>query len=113
MLAKPHLASWSLALIKGNMIYFSLQHPPLWVGLSAENELSTLSKIEGYHFKGQKVITLGVGHQLFEQAQVIASEYGCQIMSEYEDTSLDAVRHMVAINMGLSFFSRLYAASEI
>lgn len=113
MLAKPHLASWSLALIKGNMIYFLLQHPPLWVGLSAENELSTLSKIEGYHFKGQKVITLGVGHQLFEQAQVIASEYDCQIMSEYEGTSLDAVRHMVAINMGLSFFSRLYAASEI
>jgi DNA-binding transcriptional LysR family regulator len=40
-------------------------------------------------------------------------KYDCQIMSEYEGTSLDAVRHMVAINMGLSFFSRLYAASEI
>jgi LysR family hydrogen peroxide-inducible transcriptional activator len=70
-------------------------------------------KLKDINLKVKKVVTLGVGHQLFEQAQVIASEYDCQMMSEYEGTSLDAVRHMVAINMGLSFFSRLYAASEI
>lgn len=99
--------------IMAELSYMTLFDEPLLVGMSTENELSKLTKIEGHHLKGQKVITLGLGHQLFEQAQVIASQYDCQILSEYEGTSLDAVRHMVAMNMGLSFFPGLYAASEI
>lgn len=86
---------------------------PLVVGMAKENELSNSDAIAGHELKGQKVITLGTGHKLFEQAQSIAIENDCQIMSEYQGTSLDAVRHMVAMNMGISFFPGLYAFSEI
>jgi len=91
----------------------ALFEEPLVVGMANENSLTKSDVISQHKLKGQKVITLGAGHQLFEQAQSIALENDCQIMSEYQGTSLDAVRHMVAMNMGISFFPGLYAFSEI
>lgn len=93
--------------------YMTLFEEPLLVGVAQENRLSKYDQIKGSLLTGQKVITLGVGHQLFEQAKTLAAKYNCQIMTEYEGTSLDAVRHMVAMNMGISFFPYLYAVSEI
>ena len=99
--------------LMAELAYMTLFDEPLFVGMSAESELAKHATIEGHHLKGQKVITLGLGHQLFEQAQAIATQYDYQIMSEYEGTSLDALRHMVVMNMGISFFPGLYASSEI
>ena len=93
--------------------YVELFEEPLLVGMSKENNLKRHKHITGNHLRGQKVITLGAGHQLYEQASLLALRYDCQIMGEYEGTSLDAVRHMVAMNMGISFFPSFYAISEI
>ncbi|MCC3861041.1 LysR substrate-binding domain-containing protein [Pseudemcibacter aquimaris] len=91
----------------------TLIEEPLMVGLSPENKLAEKDTLVGEDLSGQKVMTLGVGHQLYEQAQSISTQYGCQIMSEYEGTSLDALKHMVVMNMGISFFPALYAISDI
>ncbi len=91
----------------------TLIEEPLMVGLSPENKLYLKSTLVGKDLAGQKVMTLGVGHQLYEQAQAISTQYGCQIMSEYEGTTLDALKHMVVMNMGISFFPALYAMSDI
>ena len=93
--------------------YLTLFAEPLVVGFSKENKLIRHSHVKGSHLSGQKVITLGVGHQLYEQAKSLALQYNCQVMGQYEGTSLDAVRHMVAMNMGISFFPSLYSLSEI
>lgn len=97
----------------GELNSVTLIEEPLMVGLSLENELSDMDALRGRDLSGQKVMTLGVGHQLYEQAHRIATEYGCQILSEYEGTSLDTLRHMVVMNMGISFFPALYAVAEI
>lgn len=91
----------------------TLIEEPIFVGLAEENPLTAKKNITGADLRGQKVMTLGVGHQLYEQAHQIATQYDCQILSEYEGTSLDALRHMVAMNMGICFFPALYVFSEI
>ena len=49
---------------------------------------------------------------LNHKIQTIAEAAGAHGSAEYEGTSLDALRQMVSIGMGLSVFPALYAASE-
>jgi LysR family hydrogen peroxide-inducible transcriptional activator len=44
---------------------------------------------------------------------VICSEYGADLVRDYEGTSLDALRQMVAMGMGVTFLPQLYVTSEI
>ena len=58
------------------------------------------------------MLTLGPGHRLSHHVRALCADSGAVLREEYEGTSLDALRQMVSIGMGLSVFPALYAASE-
>ena len=63
--------------------------------------------------KGETIMALERGHRLFEQVQRICDQYGAILSYDYEGTSLDTLRQMVAMGMGLSLLPALYVKSEV
>ncbi|MFN7055935.1 hydrogen peroxide-inducible genes activator [Hyphomonas sp.] len=62
--------------------------------------------------KGRSLLTLGQGHRLNSIIQQIADASGAEISSEYEGTSLDAIRLMAEMGAGVAILPSLYALSE-
>ena len=48
-----------------------------------------------------------------EQVAEICRQYRATALTDYEGTSLDAIRQMVAAGMGLAFLPALYVRSEV
>jgi LysR family hydrogen peroxide-inducible transcriptional activator len=52
-------------------------------------------------------------YTLHDQIAALCTETGAHLSREYEGTSLDALRQMAAMDMGLTFLPALYVRSEI
>jgi LysR family hydrogen peroxide-inducible transcriptional activator len=59
------------------------------------------------------VLSLGPNYAMHSQIAALCQEHGAIIARDYEGTSLDAIRQMVGMGMGVAFLPRLYARSEI
>lgn len=64
------------------------------------------------HLRGRQLLTLGQGHRLSEITQDLATAAGATVSSEYEGTSLDAIRLMSELGAGIAILPSLYALSE-
>lgn len=62
--------------------------------------------------KGRSLLTLGQGHRLNMIIQQIADASGAEVSSEYEGTSLDAIRLMAEMGAGVAILPSLYTLSE-
>lgn len=62
---------------------------------------------------GSDVLALESGHRLFDEVRDICADYGARLRRDYEGSSLDTLRLMVATGMGLTFLPSTYVASEI
>jgi LysR family hydrogen peroxide-inducible transcriptional activator len=62
--------------------------------------------------KGEKLLALGQGFRLYDDVQALARAAGADFRQDYEGTSLDALRQMASIGMGLALFPAAYIASE-
>lgn len=86
---------------------------PLLVGIARDHPLAEHGEISSESLEGESVLSLGPGHRLYEQVQGLCEAYGAVLTSDYEGTSLDALRQMVGMGMGISFFPALYVLSEM
>ncbi len=102
--AKDHPSCHSLPLFQED----------LWVCVSPEDELGKetgpvrLSKL-----KGRELLSLGYGHGLSAIVGELARKAGAHVSTEYEGTSLDAIRHMAVMGAGVAIVPSLYVASEV
>jgi LysR family transcriptional regulator, hydrogen peroxide-inducible genes activator len=62
--------------------------------------------------KGHALLTLGQGHRLNAIIRELAAASGAIVSSEYEGTSLDAIRLMAEMGAGVAVLPSLYALSE-
>jgi LysR family hydrogen peroxide-inducible transcriptional activator len=58
------------------------------------------------------LLALGSGNRLLENVRHLAEASGAFVIDDYEGTSLDAIRQMISIGMGVSLFPELYARAE-
>jgi len=86
---------------------------PLFVAVAADHPLATRRDLVRADLKGQPVLALEAGHQLHEQVVAVCEEAGANLMFDYEGTSLDTLREMVGMGMGLSFLPGLYVRSSL
>jgi len=85
----------------------------LLIGMPRRHDLARFACVPPESLVGQRFLTLGQGHRLYEDVSRLAARHGATVLFDYEGTSLDALRQMVALGMGLSVFPEHYAASEI
>ena len=86
---------------------------PLFVAVPSDHPLAKKRTIAQEDLKGQSILALEAGHQLQKQVEAVCEEVGANLNFNYEGTSLDTLREMVGMGMGLSFLPGLYVRSSL
>lgn len=84
----------------------------LYLGVPSDHQLARSTTVNLRSLAREKLLALGRGHRLLENVRHLADASGARIIDDFEGTSLDAIRQMVSIGMGLSLFPELYAKAE-
>jgi len=90
-----------------------LFHEPLKLVLSAEHRLGDKKRIERKDLAGESVLTIQEHHHFHRQIEQLCDRLDAHVLRDYEGTSLDTLRHMVTMGMGIAFLPALYVRSEI
>lgn len=86
---------------------------PVHLALPHEHPLATKEKILRSDLVGQNVLTLSDNHLYHRQVSELCERVGANVRRDYEGTSLDTLRQMVVMGMGIAFLPSLYIKSEI
>ncbi|WP_108814151.1 hydrogen peroxide-inducible genes activator [Loktanella sp. Alg231-35] len=86
---------------------------PLMLAMPDDHELVGKAEVTQSDLAGHNVLTLSPDYALHDQIAAICHQSGAMLARDYEGTSLDAIRQMVGMGMGLALLPRLYARSEI
>ena len=78
-----------------------------------DHPLASKPVVEGKDLRGQRILTTGEGHHFTRQIEQLCQVLGAEVQRDYQGTSLDALRLMVVMGMGLAFLPALYIHSEI
>jgi LysR family hydrogen peroxide-inducible transcriptional activator len=86
---------------------------PLLAVVPAAHPLAAEGVIPRERLRGETVMTLEDGHRLHGTVAALCAEVGAHLSLDYEGTSLDTLRQMVATGLGLSVLPALYVRSEV
>ncbi len=86
---------------------------PLYLAMAADHPLAIRKRISRRDLRGQSILMLESGHQLHHQVESLCAEVGAHPLSDYEGTSLDTLREMTGMGMGLSFLPGLFVRSNL
>ncbi|MEP4766671.1 MAG: hydrogen peroxide-inducible genes activator [Roseibium sp.] len=90
----------------------TLCHEDLSLAVPASHPLAGVEVIPVDMLHGERLLSLSHGFRLHDDVQALARAAGAVFSQDYEGTSLDALRQMVSIGMGLALFPASYIASE-
>ncbi len=91
----------------------ALYREPLLLAMARDHPLSERRHVTVSDLHGQDMLTLGEAYALRAQLARLSAEAGAYLRDDYEGTSLDALRQMVAMNMGVTVLPALYVRSEV
>ncbi|WP_298913222.1 hydrogen peroxide-inducible genes activator [uncultured Algimonas sp.] len=95
------------------MRIMTLFHEDLYLGVAPDDPLARISgPVPAADLAGRDLLTLGYGHKLSIIVRRLADMAGAKISTEYEGTSLDAVRQMAAMGGSVAIMPSLYMRSE-
>ncbi|WP_338516702.1 hydrogen peroxide-inducible genes activator [Alteromonas gracilis] len=86
---------------------------PLKFVIPSDHPLSGKAFVNPEEISGEKVLTLEERHHFHHQVQRICDDIGADLQRDYEGTSLDTLRQMVVMGMGVAFLPGLYIHSEL
>jgi LysR family hydrogen peroxide-inducible transcriptional activator len=90
-----------------------LFHEPVKLVMSSDHRLANKKRIGRRDLAGEFVLTIEEHHHFHQQIQQLCGRLGAHILRDYEGTSLDTLRQMVVMGMGIAFLPELYIRSEI
>ena len=85
----------------------------LKLALPLEHPLASKGVVSGVDLVGEAVLTIDEQHLYHRQVSALCESLGATVNRDYEGTSLDTLRQMVVMGMGITFLPALYVASEI
>ena len=90
-----------------------LFHEPLYLVAARDHPLAARDKVTMKDIKDETMLSLGMRFPLHGEVSRLAASHGARMQGDYEGTSLDALRLMIGMGMGVSFLPALYVFSEI
>lgn len=102
-----------LPLYSDKIVVERLFREPLKLAVPSQHRLAHKTTIEDSDLAGAHVLSLSSAFTLHTQMSSLCTEVGAILREEYEGTSLDALRHMTAMEMGVALLPALYVHSEI
>ncbi len=91
----------------------SLFREPIHVVAPQDHRLAAEADVDPAMLRGETILSLESGHRLDDLVRTICADYGARLAADYEGTSLDTLRQMVATGMGVSLMPALYVRSEV
>lgn len=85
----------------------------LKLALPLEHPLASKGVVSREDLVGEAVLTIDEQHLYHRQVSALCESLGATVNRDYEGTSLDTLRQMVVMGMGITFLPSLYVASEI
>ncbi|KEO54943.1 hydrogen peroxide-inducible genes activator [Thioclava pacifica] len=102
-----------LPVLSSDLSVTRLFREPLQLAVARDHPLAQRANIEDGDLAGQTLLVLSNGFSLHAQLLELAREIGATLRQDYEGSSLDALRQMVAMNMGVTLLPALYSHSEV
>jgi LysR family hydrogen peroxide-inducible transcriptional activator len=100
--------------VKGaDLVSVALYREPLRLVVGVDHPLAAKPRVRKRDLEGQDVLALGPGHQLHDVVQTLCEELGANLRLDYEGTSLDMLREMVATGLGITFLPDLYVETML
>lgn len=96
----------------GDVTAMRLFREPLKLAMALDHPLARRETIRDADLAGVDVLSLSDAYRLHAQVAGLCEDLGATLRRDYEGTSLDALRQMTALNMGVSFLPALYVRSE-
>ena len=84
----------------------------LWVVVPSDHRLAEQEHIDPSELEGETVLALERGHRLHDQVVEICRDVNADLSHDFEGTSLDMLRLMVGMGLGISFMPTVYVLSE-
>lgn len=107
------LLLFSMPLREADLESTRLFREQLWVVIPVEHPLASKERIERGDLCGETVLALEPGYLFYEQVADLCREFGAELSHDFEGTSLDTIRLMVGMGMGISFMPTVYVLSEV
>ena len=86
---------------------------PLKLAVAQDHPLAARPEVTDADLAGEDVLALSSAYLLHNQIVALCEEVGAHLRQDYEGTSLDALRQMTALDMGISFLPAIYVRSEV
>lgn len=102
-----------LPVAQGELTGVTLFREPLLLAVASDHPLATRESVRKEDLHGQDVLALAPGQQLHETVLSLCEELGANLRLDFEGTSLDTLREMVVMGLGVTFLPALYVQREI
>ena len=90
----------------------ALVREPLAIVVPADHPMAAAAAVQPQALRGETVLALEPGHRLHLQVQELCTAFGADLSHDFAGTSLDTLRLMVGMGMGIAFLPALYVRSE-
>ena len=102
-----------IATVSESIVREGLFREPLYLASPVDMDVAPLGQLKEGDLSGLEILAVDERHTLRREVERICERTGARLNSDYEGTSLDTLRQMVVMGMGLAFLPALYVRSEI
>ncbi|NVK12817.1 MAG: LysR family transcriptional regulator [Rhodobacteraceae bacterium] len=114
LLAGKHdLVLTQLPIARDDISHTFLFREPLHLAVPREHPLANRDYIKKADLSGESLLSLNASYMLSRQVSDLCAASGARLRDDFEGTSLDALRQMVSLGMGMTLLPALYAGSEV
>ena len=103
----------TLPIMSKELVVMPLFREPLKLAITKDHRLASKVRINRMDLFGEQVLTISEHHLFHRQISELCEKVGASVRRDYEGTSLDTLRQMVVMGMGMAFLPALYVRSEI
>jgi LysR family transcriptional regulator, hydrogen peroxide-inducible genes activator len=102
-----------LPIVGNDFIVERLFREALLLVMAADDPLAARDAIDTADLAGRGLLTLSSKYKMTEQIMALGQGVGAHVLRDYEGTSLDAIRQMAGMGMGLALLPSLYIRAEV
>lgn len=99
--------------VRGDVAPIRLFREPLELVVARSHPFASRESVPRSELGGTTVLALGPAYPLRQQVSDLCDVLGAHMRADYDGTSLDAIRLMAGMEMGITFLPALYVRSEI
>ena len=102
-----------MPVVQSDLVVQKLFSEPLRLVCAPDHPLAAGRRATRKDLANERVLAMESGHHLHDQVSRICEDFNAVLLRDYEGTSLDTLRLMVGMGVGVAFLPALYIRSEI